>query len=107
MYVMTAPMISTSSHPPLSSLAGRGATDDDYRAFVKELYHTSLAQILSPLRPGMTTPHVIQCPDAHYRRAIFELGPVIADYPEQVYLSGVVQGWCPKYVHCVPDSGQR
>ncbi|TFK84740.1 hypothetical protein K466DRAFT_496044 [Polyporus arcularius HHB13444] len=92
---------------PLAFLAipksGRGATDDDYRAFVKELYHTSLAQILSPLRPGMTTPHVIQCPDAHYRRAIFELGPVIADYPEQVYLSGVVQGWCPK-CRAYPDN---
>lgn len=44
----------------------------------------------------------MKCPDAHFRRAVFELGPVIADYPEQVYLSGVVQGWCPKSVspHC-------
>ena len=66
--------------------------------FVKELYHTALAQILSPLRPGMTTPHVMQCPDGHFRRAVFELGPFIADYPEQVCLAGIVSGWCPKYV---------
>ncbi|RDX42526.1 hypothetical protein OH76DRAFT_1458725 [Lentinus brumalis] len=53
-------------------------------------------QILSPLRPAMTTPHVMCCPDGHYRRAIFQLGPFIADYPEQVCLSGIVSGWCPK-----------
>ena len=77
---------------------GRAPATDEYRAFVKELYHKSLAQILSPLRPGMTDPHVMQCPDGHFRRAVFEFGPLIADYPEQVCLSGVVQGWCPKYV---------
>ncbi|RPD54101.1 hypothetical protein L226DRAFT_548363 [Lentinus tigrinus ALCF2SS1-7] len=85
---------------PLAFLAipkrGRAPSNDDYRAFVKELYHTSLARILSPLRPGMTTPHVMHCPDGHFRRALFELGPVIADYPEQVCLSGIVSGWCPK-----------
>ncbi len=46
----------------------------------------------------MSTPHVMQCPDGHFRRAIFQLGPFIADYPEQVCLAGVVSGWCPKYV---------
>ena len=78
------------------SIVGREQSTDEFRLFVKELYHTSLAQILLPLRPGMTTPHVMKCPDGHYCRAIFELGPFIADYPEQVYLAGIVQGWCPK-----------
>lgn len=55
-----------------------------------------MRHILEPIRPAMTTPHVMQCPDAHYRRAIFGLRNVIADYPEQVYMSGIVQGWCPK-----------
>ncbi|KAG1887726.1 hypothetical protein F4604DRAFT_1570585, partial [Suillus subluteus] len=32
---------------------------------------------------------------------IYGLGPYIADYPEQLLLSGVVQNWCPK---CVPFS---
>ncbi|KAI1785118.1 hypothetical protein LXA43DRAFT_900463 [Ganoderma leucocontextum] len=85
---------------PLAFLAipklGRENSSDEFRLFVKDLYHISLTQILSPLRPGMTTPHVMKCPDGHFRRAIFELGPFIADYPEQVYLSGIVQGWCPK-----------
>ena len=56
----------------------------------------SLVQALEPLRPGMTVPQVLRCPDGHYRRAIFSIGPFIADYPEQVYLSGIVSGWCPK-----------
>jgi hypothetical protein len=67
--------------------------------FRKQLYHTSIAQILAPLRDGMTDPVVMKCPDGHYRRAIFELGPFIADYPEQVLAAGVVQRWCPKCVN--------
>ncbi|KAL1675203.1 hypothetical protein EV122DRAFT_292873 [Schizophyllum commune] len=39
----------------------------------------------------MTTPEVVLCAYGHYRR-------VIANYPEQVWLAGIVQGWCPKYV---------
>ncbi|KAI0757759.1 hypothetical protein C8Q80DRAFT_1091076 [Daedaleopsis nitida] len=70
--------------------------DDEFRVFKKQLYHASLVKILEPLHPAMTTPHVLRCPDGHFRRAIFELGPFIADYPEQVYLSGIVSGWCPK-----------
>ncbi|KAI0351062.1 hypothetical protein OH77DRAFT_1506733 [Trametes cingulata] len=76
--------------------------DEDFRIFKKQLYHGSLAKILDPLRPGMSTPHVMRCPDGHFRRAIFELGPFIADYPEQVYLSGVVSGWCPRCL-ALPD----
>ncbi|KDQ56151.1 hypothetical protein JAAARDRAFT_195354 [Jaapia argillacea MUCL 33604] len=76
--------------------------DEEFRIFKKQVYHTSLAQILSPLRPGMTIPEVMPCPDGHFRRAIFELGPFIADYPEQVYLAGIVQGWCPK-CRAAPD----
>ncbi|KDQ55345.1 hypothetical protein JAAARDRAFT_195744 [Jaapia argillacea MUCL 33604] len=44
----------------------------------------------------MTTPKIVACPDGHFRRAIFELGPFVTDYPEQVFLAGIVQGWCPK-----------
>jgi len=45
----------------------------------------------------MTTPEVVKCPDGHFRRAIYGIGPYIADYPEQVWLASIVQGWCPKY----------
>ncbi len=62
------------------------------------MFHSSLAAILDSLRPGMTTPEVTLCPDGHFRRVIYGLGPYIADYPEQVLLSGIVQGWCPRYV---------
>ena len=60
------------------------------------IYHESIRHILEPLRPGMTKPEVMLCPDGHYRRSVFGIGPIIADYIEQVYLSGIVQGWCPK-----------
>lgn len=46
----------------------------------------------------MTTPEITLCPDGHFRRAIYGIGPYIADYPEQVLLSCVVQGWCPRYL---------
>ncbi|KIM75719.1 hypothetical protein PILCRDRAFT_13365 [Piloderma croceum F 1598] len=44
----------------------------------------------------MTTPEVARCPDGHYRRVIYGLGPYIADYPKQALLLCIVQGWCPK-----------
>jgi Plavaka transposase len=49
----------------------------------------------------MNLPEVVQCPDGHFRHAIYQIGPFIADYPEQVVLAGIVSGWCPKYVHFI------
>jgi hypothetical protein len=46
----------------------------------------------------MITPEVVKSPDGHFRRAIYGIGPYIADYPEQVWLAAIVQGWCPKFV---------
>lgn len=71
--------------------------DPAFRTFKRQLYHESLAAILSSLRPAMIAPVVRQCPDGHFRRVIFGLGPFIADYPEQVMLAGIVQNWCPKW----------
>ena len=68
------------------------------RKFKRQVYHASLTQILMPLHHGMTVPVVHHCPDCHYHCVIFDLAAFIADYPEQVYLSGVVQGWCPRLV---------
>jgi hypothetical protein len=64
--------------------------------FRRQLFHSSLGAILEPLRPAMTTPELTRCPDGHFRRVIYGLGPYIADYPEQALLACVVQGWCPK-----------
>jgi len=69
-----------------------------FKKFCRQLYHQCLERIFKPLKPFMITPKVVKCPDGHFRRAIFGLGPFIADYPEQVYLSGTVQNWCPTYV---------
>ncbi|KAF5379427.1 hypothetical protein D9615_006625 [Tricholomella constricta] len=67
-----------------------------YQKFVRQLYHACLARIFAPLKDGMSKPELVRCPDGHLRRAYFGLGPYIADYPEQVYLSGIVNNWCPK-----------
>ncbi|KIM61542.1 hypothetical protein SCLCIDRAFT_25845 [Scleroderma citrinum Foug A] len=63
--------------------------------FQHQLFHSSIAAVLGSLKPHMTTPVVTLCPDGHFRWVIYGLGPYIADYPEQVLLTGVVQGWCP------------
>jgi hypothetical protein len=73
----------------------------EFRRFRRQLFHTSLAHILSTLRPGMTTPEVVWCADGHFRRAVYGLGPYIADYPEQVLIACIVQNWCPRYVQFV------
>jgi hypothetical protein len=44
----------------------------------------------------MKEPVIRRCPDGHFRRVIYDLIAFIADYPEQVMLTGIVQGWCPK-----------
>ena len=80
----------------LSLVAKKYADDAGYRNFRRQLLHTSLAKILSSLKPGMTTPEVVHCPDGHFQHAIYGLGLYIADYPEQSLLTCTVQGWCPK-----------
>ncbi|KAG7086185.1 hypothetical protein E1B28_002146 [Marasmius oreades] len=67
-----------------------------FHTFCRRLYHHSLFTALKVLRPYMTTPILLKCPAGHYRQVIFQLGPYIGDYPEQTYLSCIVQGWCPK-----------
>ena len=67
-----------------------------FRTFKHQLYHASLSAILQTLKPAMLKPVVRHCPDGHFRWVLYDLGPFIADYPEQVMLAGAVQGWCPK-----------
>jgi hypothetical protein len=68
------------------------------------MYHTCLAQVFELLKSGMTTPEVIRRPDGHFCRAIYGMGPYIADYPEQVWLTAIVQTWCPKYICIALDN---
>ncbi|KDR66445.1 hypothetical protein GALMADRAFT_147875 [Galerina marginata CBS 339.88] len=81
---------------PIPKTNKRQRKRPEYQRFVRQMYHMCLARIFAPLRSGMTVPEVVCCPDGHFRRAIYTLGPYIADYPEQVWLAGIVQGWCPK-----------
>ncbi|EDR00932.1 uncharacterized protein LACBIDRAFT_333636 [Laccaria bicolor S238N-H82] len=70
--------------------------DPAFRKFKRQLYHDSIAAILKTFRPGMIKPVVRRCPDGHFQHVIYDLAAYIADYPEQVYLAGIVQNWCPK-----------
>lgn len=72
------------------------ASSVSFRVFRRKLFHTSISLILQSLHPGETTPEVYRCPDGHYRRVIWGIGPYIADYPEQVLLACIVQDWCAK-----------
>ncbi|KAH8990667.1 hypothetical protein EDB86DRAFT_3065262 [Lactarius hatsudake] len=68
----------------------------EFQMFCRQLYHSCLGLVFMPLKPYMTKPRVMRCPDGHFRRTIFGLGPYIVDYPEQVWLAGIVSTWCPK-----------
>ncbi|KAG6818469.1 hypothetical protein H0H93_004738 [Arthromyces matolae] len=69
---------------------------DEFRRFHRSLFHNSLQKILESLRPAMTMPEVVRFGDGYFRRVIYGLGPYIADYPEQVLLACIVQGWCSR-----------
>lgn len=66
-----------------------------------QLFHTSLHTILQSLKPSMSKPEIVCFADGHFCRAIYGLGPYIADYPKQVLLTCTVQGWCAKSVLAV------
>ena len=68
-----------------------------FRKFCCQLFYSSLAHILMPLKPWMSKPKVTWCADGHFCRVIYGIGPYIADYPEQALLACVVSGWCPRF----------
>ncbi|KDQ05491.1 hypothetical protein BOTBODRAFT_122748, partial [Botryobasidium botryosum FD-172 SS1] len=70
--------------------------DPAFHQFRRQLFHTSLSYILEPLKCNMSRPLIACCPDGHFRRIIFGLGPYIADYPEQALLASIVNGWCAR-----------
>ncbi|KAI5987445.1 hypothetical protein EDD15DRAFT_2389481 [Pisolithus albus] len=67
----------------------------EFQKFRCQLFHTTLSHILSSLKCGMSEPEVWQCPDGHFCCVAYTLAAYIADYPEQVLLSCLIQGWCP------------
>ncbi|KAG1894397.1 uncharacterized protein F5891DRAFT_931937, partial [Suillus fuscotomentosus] len=72
--------------------------DIKYRNFRRRLFQRSLAKIFESVKPFMENFDVTSFPDGHYRCTVYGLGPYIADYPEQILLSGVVQNWCPRCI---------
>lgn len=72
------------------------SSSEAFRTFRRSLFHRSLEQILLSLKQYMLKPDIVLYGDGHYRRTIYGLGPYIADYPEQVLLSCIVQGWCAR-----------
>jgi hypothetical protein len=85
----------------VSVASKRQRKKDAFKTFQRQLYHACLELVFGAIKPYMERPKVVRCPDGHFRRAVFSIGPYIADYPEQVWLAGVVQDWCPKYVQLV------
>ncbi|KAJ7719182.1 hypothetical protein DFH07DRAFT_872339 [Mycena maculata] len=81
---------------PIPKTSKKHRKKPEYQKFVRQMYHACLAKIFQPLKDAMMTPEVVQCPDRHFRWVIYGLGPYIADYPEQVWLTAIVQNWCPK-----------
>lgn len=81
---------------PIPKTSKKHRKKPEYAKFTRQLYHACLTRIFAPLKKGMTTAEIVRCPDGHLRRAFYSLGPYIADYPEQVWLAGIVQNWCPK-----------
>jgi len=69
--------------------------NSEFRKFRRNLFHGSLRYILNSLQWGMMDAEIIQYGDGYFRRTIWGLGPYIADYPEQVLISCIVQNWCP------------
>ncbi|KAH9954025.1 hypothetical protein BC827DRAFT_1262326 [Russula dissimulans] len=51
----------------------------------------------------MMAPVIRRCSDGHFRQVIYNLVAFIADYPEQVMLTCIIQGWCPKCT-ALPDN---
>ncbi|KAG2118670.1 uncharacterized protein F5147DRAFT_742178 [Suillus discolor] len=70
--------------------------DKEFKTFRRHLFHKSIEAILEPLCPSMSKPEITRCPDGHFRRVIYGIGPYIANYPEQCLLASIVQQWCAK-----------
>ena len=84
----------------LTHMAGaRKDTDtEEFQQFKRTLLHEAIANILLPLKPFVSTPNVVRCPDQYFRCVLYGLGPHISDYPEQVTISWILTNWCSTYV---------
>jgi hypothetical protein len=75
-----------------------------FRKFRRQLFHSAMTVINERFGTAFETPEVTKCSDGLWRQAIYSLAVYLADYPEQVLLASIVQGWCPWYVFSSPDN---
>jgi hypothetical protein len=78
------------------SKPANASENSNFQMFCRQMYHICLNLIFAPLKAHSTVPKIMKCPDGHFCHIIFGLGLYIADYPEQVWLTGIVSHWCPK-----------
>ncbi|KAI5988134.1 hypothetical protein EDC04DRAFT_2993249 [Pisolithus marmoratus] len=67
-----------------------------FHKFKKQLFHSLLACILCSLHAAMTVPETVLFSEQYYHHVIYSFTAYIADYEEQVLLSCIMCGWCPK-----------
>ena len=80
-------------------LGARKDTDtEEFHHFKRTLTHGSIAKILLPIKPFMTTLDIVWCPDQYFHWVLYSLGPHISDYPEQVMVVWILLNWCPTCV---------
>ena len=90
--------IFTAPGPTFIPGARKDTDTEEFRYFKQTLTHEAIANILLSIKPFTTTPDIIQCPNQHFRRAIYGLGPHISDYPEQAGATWILLNWCPTYI---------
>jgi hypothetical protein len=64
-----------------------------------QLFHMALVHIFKHFGDTMEVPEVTKCHDGLFRQVLYSLAAYIADYPEQVLLTCIVQGWCPRLAY--------
>jgi hypothetical protein len=81
---------------PIPKGAREHENEEDYRQFCRQLFHRVLTHVFASFKEHMKTPELVLFPDGFYRRVIYGFGAYLADYPEQVLLTGVKYGWCSR-----------
>ncbi|KAI6105120.1 hypothetical protein EV401DRAFT_2060651 [Pisolithus croceorrhizus] len=78
----------------IPKVAKKYTDDPAFWRFKKQLFHVAMSKILGSLKACMMVPWVMKCPNDHFHHVICGIGLYIADYLEQVLISGIVQNWC-------------
>ncbi|KIJ10192.1 hypothetical protein PAXINDRAFT_16762 [Paxillus involutus ATCC 200175] len=75
----------------ISKTTKEHASNTAFQRFCRQLFHSSLAMILNPLKPN-----IVKFGNGYHHHVVYDLGPYIADYEEQALLTCIVCSWCPR-----------